>query len=120
VDTGVGLAHWLTPELRLRHAVSAELTLPYRTADRRLVISGETMLERAFGRERAGLYPRRSIGLYLGGGWAAIEDGADRPVLRGGVMFGTRGLSYRLGTTYAPGDRIPAFELGLRSELRVD
>ncbi|MBA3818818.1 MAG: hypothetical protein H0X17_07995, partial [Deltaproteobacteria bacterium] len=54
------------------------------------------------------------------GGWAAIEDREDAPVLRAGLMFGTRGLSYRLGTTYAPGDRIPAFELGMRSELRVD
>ncbi|MBA3820962.1 MAG: hypothetical protein H0X17_18895, partial [Deltaproteobacteria bacterium] len=88
-DTGIGLAHWITPALRLRHAVSAELTLPFRSADRRLVISGETVIERAFGRERAGLYPRRSIGLYLGGGWAAIEDREDLPVLRAGVMVGT-------------------------------
>jgi hypothetical protein len=119
-DSGFGLSHWITSNVRLRHAASAELTLPFGTADRRLIASAETSIERAFGREHAGLFPKQSIGLFVSGGWAAIEDRPDAPVLRGGLAFSGRGYSYRLGTTYMAGDRRPSVELGMRMELRTD
>jgi hypothetical protein len=119
-DTGFGFSHWIGSNVRLRHAASAELTLPFDTADRRLIASAETSIERAFGRDHAGLYPKRSIGMYVAGGWAAIEDRPDAPVLRAGLAFGGRSYSYRLGTTYMAGDRRPSIDLGMRMELRTD
>lgn len=121
-DAGFGFAHWITPTLRLRHALAAELTLPYHSADRRLIASGEILLERAFGREHAGLYPHRAIGLYVGGGWAAIEDGDDAPVARAGLAVNIgRGLTYRLGATVLPGSlRRPAIQLVVRYEVPGD
>ena len=84
-------------------------------------MSGETLIERAFGREGAGLYPKRSIGLYVGGGWSFVEHGANVPVMRAGLSLTTmRGISYRLGTTYSPGDKLPSIDFGTRFELRVD
>lgn len=120
MDTGVGFAHWIGPRVRLRHAANAELTLPFDTADRRLIVSGETVIERAFGRDHAGLYPRRSLGLYVAAGWAALEDRPDVPVLRGGIAFGTRWQTYRLGTTYMAGDARPSLDFGMRMEIRTD
>jgi hypothetical protein len=119
-DMGAGFSHWIGSNVRLRHAASAELTLPFHSADQRLIASAETSIERAFGRERAGLYPRKSIGVYVAGGWAAIEDRPDAPVMRGGVAFSSHGYSYRLGTTYMAGDRRPSVELGMRMEIRTD
>lgn len=120
IDAGVGFAHWIGSTVRLRHSASAELTLPWGSADRRLIASAETQVERAFGREHAGLYPKYSLGLYVAAGWAAIEDRPDVPVLRGGISIGLHGYSYRIGTTYMAGERRPSIELGLRSEIRTD
>jgi hypothetical protein len=120
-DLGFGLAHWVTPNVRLRHSATAEFGLLWGgDRDRRLLVSGETLVERAFGREAAGLYPKRSIGMYLGGGWSFVENATDLPVLRAGLSLGLRWTSIRLGTTYAPGDKLPSIELGTRIELRVD
>jgi hypothetical protein len=121
-DFGFGLAHWLSPTVRLRHAITGELTLPWGSSDRRFITSGEVLLERAIGgRTGAGLFPRRAIGIYAAGGWAAIEDRSDAIVGRAGLSFtaGT-GFSYRLGTTYQRGDRLPSVDLSIRAELRVD
>ncbi len=121
-DAGFGLAHWVTPTVRLRPAVTLEALLPWRTADRRYLISGELLLERTIGgRTGAGLYPRRAIGIYAGGGWAANEDGPDAVAWRAGASLTLRpGWSYRLGTTWLRGDRRPSVDLSIRGELRVD
>lgn len=120
-DVGFGLAHWITPTIRLRHSASAEADLEWdRDHDRRLAISGETQVEYAYGREGAGLYPKTSLGLFAGGGWSMLQHGKDLPLMRGGLSFGLHSMSIRLGTSYSPGDRRPSFDVGTRIELRVD
>jgi hypothetical protein len=120
-DLGFGLAHWVTPTIRLRHAASAEVGEDWHADDRRLIVSVETLVERAFGREGAGLYPKKSIGLFFGGGYSISDHAEDLPIMRGGLSFGlSRSISYRLGTSYSPGDRHPSLDLGMRMELRVD
>jgi hypothetical protein len=120
-DLGFGIAHWVTPTIRLRHSASAEGEQSWHGDNRRLVLQGETLVERAFGREAAGLYPKRALGLFVGGGWSMLQHGEDLPTMHGGLSFTqNRSISYRLGTSYSPGDRLPSLDFGMRMELRVD
>ena len=119
-EMGFGLAHWVTPNVRFRYALGAEGTMPWSSLDRRLLGFAELALDRASSRFHAGLFPRTAFGIYIGGGWAAIEDREDRPALRGGLQLTANGYSYRLGTTFLPNERRPSIDFAMRMELRVD
>src|SRR6185436_20422188 len=84
-------------------------------------VTGETSVELAFGREGAGLYPKRSIGLYGGGGWLWSDEQQQTPVAVGGVSFKLRFAQYRIGTMYTPGiERLPSINFDVRMEIGGD
>ncbi|MBK9035728.1 MAG: hypothetical protein IPL61_31510 [Myxococcales bacterium] len=115
---GLGVALWPTARLRARAAVTGELTLGWRDRSTHGGLVGELALERAFGRERVGLYPRAALGAYVAGGWSRAD--ADRPVVRAGLLGTVRAMQLRLGAGYQPGDRRPSIEFAIQRELRVD
>ena len=120
-EVAMGLSHWVSSSLRLRYAALAQFTTMWHSADRRLLGGGEMVIEHAFSREHLGLYPSKSLGLYLAGGWAAIEDRTDVPMGRGGLELGLgRGMSYRLGAAYSSGDRRPQLEFSMRTDFPLD
>jgi hypothetical protein len=128
-DLGFGLAHWLNGRVRLRHGAIGNLRFWF--GDR--VAGGvtyEASIERAFGRERAGLYPKRSIGAYAGAGmwWNAEREDPMMPArvqrgpsIVGGLSVKLRGQRYQVGSRYTPGiDRYPSIDVSVGIELGGD
>jgi hypothetical protein len=117
---GFGLPRWISDTVRLRPTVNGEVRVGYAGHDQRGLLTGELELDRAFGREHAGLYPHGAIGAYAGGGWAWGGTGA-APVARGGLAatFGIQ--QHRLGVSQLIGvERLPSIELAVRIVLRAD
>jgi hypothetical protein len=121
-ELGVGLFHWVSPRVRLTYAAVGSLGLRW-AGDHAQIggVGGDITAELAFGREHAGLYPKRAIGLFAGSGWVRT-DGVDYPSIAGGLQFRPRALgAFRIGTSYVPGlDRYPAIEFTVRVDLRND
>ncbi|MCE9574147.1 MAG: hypothetical protein K8W52_13455 [Deltaproteobacteria bacterium] len=116
---GVGVAHWISDTLRMREAVTGELGQGFGPLAVRGFVTGEVELERAFRRERLGLYPRTALGIYGGGGysWAARHDA---PLVRGGISFTRHLVQYRLGVSQLVDVRRPTIELAFRYVLPAD
>jgi hypothetical protein len=120
VALGFGLAHWVSDRVRLRHSVSGVYLLGW-TKRTLGGATGETSVELAFGRKDAGLSPKRSIGVYGGGGWLWTDDDKQTPVAQGGVSFNVRFAQYRIGTQYTPGlERYPGVTMDVRMEVGGD
>lgn len=122
-NLALGVSRWMTPTVRLNGSAVGEFVAPWHTADMRGSLYGQVEIERAFGREYLGVYPRSSIGLYgiWGGTGQQDRDHASGPIVGGGVSLRLRYATYRAGVTYIPGiDTHPMFVFQGGSALRFE
>jgi hypothetical protein len=100
----LGASRWLTPTVRTQALVVGEGIMGWHSADERGSVVGQLEIERAFGREYLGLYPRYSLGMYAFSGATGIQDrdGENGPILGGGLSMRLRYVSYGAGVSYIP------------------
>ena len=120
---GLGASRWLTPTLRTQLLVVGDGIMQWHSSDRRGSVAGQAEIERAFGREYLGLYPRYSLGLYAFSGATAIQDrhGENGPIVGGGLQLRMRSLQYSAGVSYIPYvDEHPMFGVRFGSALWLE
>lgn len=120
-DVSFGMSRWLTPSVRLNGNVVGEWVFPF-SEDVRGSLYGQVEIERAFGREYLGLYPRHALGIYAFAGPSVVQDhDADGAILGGGLSARLSLFRYRAGISFIPHvDDKPMFCFSMGGDLQLE
>ncbi|HTL35856.1 MAG TPA: hypothetical protein VL326_22155 [Kofleriaceae bacterium] len=120
---GLGASRWLTPTVRMQLLAVGDGILGWHSSDLRGSVVGQAEIERSFGREYLGLYPKVSLGLYAFSGATAIQDrhGENGPIVGGGLQFRKHTYQIGAGVSYIPYvDAHPMFGMRFGSALWLE
>jgi len=120
---GLGASRWLTPKVRMQLLAVGDGILGWHSSDKRGSVVGQAEIERAFGREYLGLYPKVSLGLYAFSGATAIQDrhGENGPIVGGGLQLRRNTVQMAAGVSYIPYvDEHPMFGVRMGAALWLE